>query len=164
MLMFHGLNSHLGHGAHIAKALSEVGIITVGFDHRGFGKSEGKPGYVESLESHLHDAKTFVGKVKDVYPELPMFSTGLSMGGMTAYFLSLRNKEMFKGAILMAPAIKNIAGGFLVNLVFGLATLLPKSFRLIKPPRGQATRNPKVTEDIVKDEFAFSDRASLKSV
>lgn len=39
LVMFHGLNSHINHGAHIAKALAEVGIITVGFDHRGFGKS-----------------------------------------------------------------------------------------------------------------------------
>lgn len=40
--MFHGLNSHIGHGSHIAAALAEIGIISVGFDHRGFGKSEGK--------------------------------------------------------------------------------------------------------------------------
>jgi alpha-beta hydrolase superfamily lysophospholipase len=37
--MLHGLNSHLGHGAHIAHHLSQKGIITVGFDHRGFGRS-----------------------------------------------------------------------------------------------------------------------------
>ena len=41
VFMFHGLNSHMGHGAHIAEALGQNGFITVGFDHRGFGKSEG---------------------------------------------------------------------------------------------------------------------------
>lgn len=39
VIMFHGLNSHLGHGAHIAHEMSRQNIITVGFDHRGFGQS-----------------------------------------------------------------------------------------------------------------------------
>jgi acylglycerol lipase len=46
MLMFHGLNSHMNHGSHIAKAMSEINVITVGFDYRGFGKSQGIPGFV----------------------------------------------------------------------------------------------------------------------
>ena len=55
--MFHGLNSHLGHGAHLADYFAKHGFITVGFDHRGFGRSEGEPGYVECLEDHLKDSK-----------------------------------------------------------------------------------------------------------
>lgn len=39
VIMFHGLNSHTQHGAHIAHDLAEAGIETVGFDHRGFGQS-----------------------------------------------------------------------------------------------------------------------------
>jgi alpha-beta hydrolase superfamily lysophospholipase len=37
--MFHGLNSYIGHGAHLAEYFSKNGLITVGFDHRGFGRS-----------------------------------------------------------------------------------------------------------------------------
>jgi alpha-beta hydrolase superfamily lysophospholipase len=29
----------MGHGAHIAHNYAKHGIITVGFDHRGFGRS-----------------------------------------------------------------------------------------------------------------------------
>ncbi len=64
----------------------------------------------------------------------------------------------------MAPALKNIVGGMLVSMVVGLSSILPKSMRLIKPPKGQATKNPKITEDIVCDEFSFSDRASLTTL
>lgn len=38
--MFHGLSDHLGNSAHIAQKLSEIGVVTVGFDFRGFGKSD----------------------------------------------------------------------------------------------------------------------------
>lgn len=58
--MFHGLNSHIGHGAHIAHILAESNIETVGFDHRGFGQSEGTPGYVHSLQSHIDDCLKWV--------------------------------------------------------------------------------------------------------
>ena len=57
IFMFHGLNSHLGHGAHLAEYFAKHGFVTVGFDHRGFGRSEGEPGYVESLETHIKDSK-----------------------------------------------------------------------------------------------------------
>jgi acylglycerol lipase len=43
--MLHGLNSYIGHGSHIAYEFSINNITTVGFDHRGFGQSEGEPGY-----------------------------------------------------------------------------------------------------------------------
>jgi alpha-beta hydrolase superfamily lysophospholipase len=37
--MFHGLNAHIGQGAHVARIFAEKGFTCVGFDHRGFGKS-----------------------------------------------------------------------------------------------------------------------------
>jgi acylglycerol lipase len=54
--MFHGLNSHIGHGAHLAEFFSHRGLTTVGFDHRGFGRSQGKLGYIDGLKSHLADS------------------------------------------------------------------------------------------------------------
>lgn len=143
--MYHGLNSHIGHGAHIADALAQVGVITVGFDHRGFGNSQGVPGYIESLESHLYDSKFFAESMIKIYPNLPVFAMGLSMGGMTCYYLSLRYPHLFKGVILMAPAIKNIIGGTFIGIVTGISRFLPNMTRLIRPPRGQCAKNPKIT-------------------
>ncbi len=41
VLLFHGLNSYINDGAHLAHQLSLRNIETVGFDHRGFGESDG---------------------------------------------------------------------------------------------------------------------------
>jgi predicted esterase len=38
------------------------------------------------------------------------------MGGMTSYYLTLNTPNLFDGAILMAPAIKNSLGKKVVKL------------------------------------------------
>lgn len=52
------------HGSHIAKGLADAGYIVLGFDHRGFGESEGQRGFIETLDIHLADARLFVDKVE----------------------------------------------------------------------------------------------------
>ena len=113
----------------------------------------------------MYDSLLFTKKVKEMYPNLPAFALGLSMGGMTSYYLSLRYKHLFRGVIMMAPAIKNIVGGYLISFVNGLASLFHKKFRLpIKPPRGQATRNPKITEDVYNDPHAYTANPCMKTL
>jgi len=78
------------------------------------------------------------------------------MGGMTTYYLTLKYKYLFEGAILMAPAIKNNISGMLVSFTKTLAKILPKQIKLLKPIYGRATKNPQVTDDVKKDPYAFS--------
>ena len=67
------------------------------------------------------------------------------MGGMTTYYLTLKHKHLFQGAIMMAPALKNMVGGLLVGLTKTLASILPKGMKLMKPIYGKASRNPTIT-------------------
>lgn len=97
----------------------------VGFDHRGFGKSEGDPGRIDSLSLHLEDSRLFMDRMCEMYKDLPKFVTGLSMGGMTSFRLSLERPERFKGVILMAPAIQSIHSGFLKKAAKVLGSLMP---------------------------------------
>ncbi len=143
--MFHGLNSHLGHGAHLAHYFSLHGLTTVGFDHRGFGRSEGHGGYVDGIESHISDTKKFLSIVLPLYLNTPKFALGLSMGGMTAYKLTLKDPKLFDGTILMAPALKNNIGGGLVLATKILGTILPDKMKLSKPIYGRASKNPAIT-------------------
>ena len=145
--MFHGLNSHVGHGSHLAEMLSQKGYTTVGYDYRGFGRSEGKGGYVESLDKHIEEAVFFVRTISKFpeYINVPKFALGLSMGGMTVYHLSLRYPELFKGVILMAPAIMHSLSSGLVSMTKIVGKIIPDKMGLIKPVYGRATRNPQIT-------------------
>lgn len=98
------------------------------------------------------------------YENLPKFALGLSMGGMTSYHLSLENPNLFDGVILMAPALKNQIGGFLINLTGALSSVLPKKSKLTKPVYGKASKNPAITEFVKNDKYAFSERVSLSTI
>ncbi|KAL4512023.1 hypothetical protein ABPG72_005025 [Tetrahymena utriculariae] len=109
-IFFHGYNSHIGQSAHIAEYFSQHGIEVVGYDYRGFGKSEGLRGYVPPLDSHMKDAIQYFQIVSyQNQGKYPIFISGLSLGELTSFQLSL-NKEcqnQIKGMILFAPAIKD---------------------------------------------------------
>lgn len=78
MIVFHGLNSNIPNSAHIAAAYAENGCIVTGFDNRGFGKSEGVRGVIESVQQHLDDSLKFVNIVTEHYKDLklPIFLSG----------------------------------------------------------------------------------------
>jgi alpha-beta hydrolase superfamily lysophospholipase len=88
---------------------------------------------------------------------------GQSMGGMTSYFLALRNKSLFQGVILMAPSLRNILGGVLVSFMCSITSILPKSMKLFSQPCGMVTKNPKVAEDIINDKLMYSGRMYLQT-
>ena len=85
--------------------------------------------------------------VKQIYPDIPVFAAGLSLGGLTAYHLSLKNKDMFKGSILLAPAlapkmehVKPLSK--LVNALNLLEFFLPEQVQLFKVNCADLSKNP----------------------
>lgn len=64
--MFHGYGSYVGKFAYIGEKIAEQGFDFVGFDYRGFGKSEGVRGLI-STDIFIKDAVSFVEKVKEFY-------------------------------------------------------------------------------------------------
>ena len=88
----------------------------------------------------------FVSMVGEIYPVgLPRFVLGLSLGGMTSYYLTLENPNLFDGAILMAPALKNSLSSGVVIMAGVLKSILPTKTKLVKPIYGKASKNPTIT-------------------
>lgn len=73
--------------------------------------------------------------------DLPLFLTGLSMGGMTSYRLALDQPYRYKGVVLMAPAIMEKASKPLKMLAKVANKILPK-LDIMEQKRGVASKNP----------------------
>lgn len=99
----HGMGEHIERYEHVAEVLTKEGIVLVGYDHRGHGKSEGSRGHIPSYEQLMDDVTLALEKTEELFPNLPHFLYGHSMGGgLVANYLVYRQPKL-NGAILSAP-------------------------------------------------------------
>lgn len=120
--LVHGQGEHIGRYKHVAEWYNRNGIAVLGFDHQGYGKSEGKRGHAKNLEVLLNDIGLLLEKTSALYPDTPLFLYGHSMGGgLVLNYITRRNPDI-TGVIVTgpwirlafeAPALKVIAGKIL---------------------------------------------------
>lgn len=130
--LIHGLGEHSGRYAHVGKAFAEAEFALAGFDLRGHGKSGGSRGHTPSYEAIMEDISQFIDLVAGLYPELPRFLYGHSMGGNHVINFALRRDAELAGVIATDPWLK---------LAFqppALKVLLGKMMTKIRPGFSQA--------------------------
>lgn len=90
VVLSHGIAEHSGRYEHVGQYLAERGIGVVGFDHRGFGQSGGRRGWIASFEDFLDDLEDHLAEVRGL--GVPVVMLGHSMGGLlvTKYAMSQR--------------------------------------------------------------------------
>ncbi len=118
----------------------------------------------------MNDSLKFVERVKTMYPKVPIFGLGLSLGGATAYHLSLKHKDLFKGTVLMAPALepsvfrrKSISQ--LLLLVNCLQWFIPNNLKIIPTMNPEdSCKNPNYNEFCKKDPLFLNDMHRLRTI
>ena len=114
VVFFHGFGSSVTlfglHGNRFAAA----GYDFVGFDYKGFGKSEGPRGHLESAELMLADSTAFITQVKEYYKKslpsvnLTYIGIGYSLGGALClrehlHWKQTMKEDLFKAIVLYSP-------------------------------------------------------------
>ncbi|MBU3804040.1 MAG: lysophospholipase [Candidatus Cellulosilyticum pullistercoris] len=123
----HGMIEHIERYDDFANYLAEKGILVVGNDHLGHGKSvtsHDEFGYFNASDSSktvVDDLHQLTTLIKSKYPGIPYFLLGHSMGSFMArrYIMTYGNE--LDGAIIMGtgqqPALALKAGKLLVHLI-----------------------------------------------
>ncbi|MCX8123412.1 MAG: lysophospholipase [Spirochaetes bacterium] len=105
LVIIHGLGEHSGRYGNLIDALQNKGISIYGLDHRGFGRSGGKRGHVDSFMDYIYDIKIFINMIKDKHPAKPVIMLGHSMGGVLAIKYALTHAEDLDALILSSPGL-----------------------------------------------------------
>lgn len=109
MSLVHGFGEHCGRYEKLAEHLNSKGIAVVGVDLRGHGTTDSARG-VASTYGHIHgDVKTVVQKTAELYPHVPNFLFGHSMGGglVLHHGLSIdAANDPLAGYLVSAPLIR----------------------------------------------------------
>jgi len=105
ILIVHGLGEHGGRYQRLAMHLTNQGWNVAAYDLRGHGESEGRRGYIRSLEDHLDDLGLVMDAVRASRPGAPLILLGHSMGGQIAALMMARAYRPANGLILSSPAL-----------------------------------------------------------
>lgn len=103
----HGVTEYIDRYDEFAKYLNEKGIVVVGNDHLGHGKSiseEKGPMYFGkegSWDFAVEDLYSLYTKTKIEYPNIPYFILGFSLGSFLVRTLLIKHSEVSDGAILV---------------------------------------------------------------
>jgi len=127
VLICHGMAEHAERYDYTASKLVEAGYAVYAADIRGHGKSvETEEGEVfgffaeeNGWDRIVEDQKEIAEKIRDEYPDTPIFLLGHSMGSFIARTLMFTYPEYFAGVILSGtagnPGIKGFFGRMLAR-------------------------------------------------
>lgn len=101
--LVHGFGEHTGRYLHVAGHLAGAGYALVAFDQRGHGKSGGQRGHAPSYEVMMDDMDLLLDGAHRLYPGLPLFLYGHSMGGNLVLNYALRRKPQLMRVVAKSP-------------------------------------------------------------
>ena len=122
----HGMGEHSGRYEHVAAYLNEAGYAVLAFDQIGHGRSEGRRGHAPSYESLLAGIDRMTQEAQGLYPDIPYYLYGHSMGGNTTLNYLLRRQPSVAGAIVTGPWLElafkppifQMAGAYLASRLY----------------------------------------------
>ena len=120
VILQHGLGEHIGRYEHVAAYLTAHNIVMMGNDRSGHGKSGAKRGHIHKYTYTFDDIQQLKAKAQSLYPNVPLFLYGHSMGGgiVVNYLVTQKDKD-FKGVIATGPAFKPGTKPSSIDLVLG---------------------------------------------
>lgn len=104
-LLVHGLGEHSGRYQHVAEFLTSSGSAVIGFDLRGHGKSDGSRGHAGSYDLLMDDITHFIDQARVLFPGIPLFLYGHSLGGNLVLYYLINHKPEINGAVVTSPGL-----------------------------------------------------------
>ena len=110
----HGVAEYVERYDPLARFLNERGLVLVGEDHMGHGKSVGDEGtrgyFAGGWDAAVTDVYTLFEKIREEFPKTPCFLLGHSMGSfLVRTFLFRYPNSGIRGAVLLGTAWQNRA-------------------------------------------------------
>lgn len=103
VLLIHGLGEHSGRYEHVGRWLADAGYDVVAIDQRGFGRSGGRRGYVDSFDRFLDDVEDQLAELRTL--GVPVVLFGHSMGGLVCADYATSGRPLPDVLVLSGPAL-----------------------------------------------------------
>jgi len=147
LLIVHGLGEHSGRYRHVVEHLVPRGYGVYTFDLRGFGRSGGQRGHVNSMAEYHQDIKAMRAIIQEAEAGKKVFMMGHSMGALIMLAYLLRYPDDLCGFIASGTALEQSGISPLLVLAVKVLSRLAPRFNLKSGLEVAAiSRNPAVVE------------------
>lgn len=129
----HGMAEHIDRYDEFARFLAQKGILVVGDDHLGHGRSAkeyGDYGYFcekKAADILVEDEHTLRKLIQDGCPDVPYYILGHSMGSLILRNYMTRHADGLKGVVICGTADNGRARSFVGRMLSGAFRLFGKS-------------------------------------
>ena len=128
IVFVHGVGEHIGRYTEAFQAFSDQGYSCFGFDQRGFGRSEGERGHINSFTDYIEDLAKFIDEIVVRESQKPIFLLGHSMGSLVALTYALNYETKIQGLLIFSCPLE-LAGSLAklsaLLIKFWPASILP---------------------------------------
>ncbi len=154
-LILHGYTEHCRRYDELVNKVNSIGFNVIRYDHRGYGRSDGKRAYIKSFQQYLDDVKLVIQDYVD--PDLPLFIGGWSMGGLIlASYLTQEGDQNISGALFFSSALKiNEDLSPFLQKISGIMSIIAPWLRTIKLESKYLSRDPEVEKDYLADPLVY---------
>lgn len=104
-VMVHGYAEHTGRYREVAHVLVDAGLMAIGFDLRGHGRSSGRRGHIAAFTDYLDDLGAVLALARAQAPGLPVVLVSHSNGALITLraLTDERRRPAVAGAIISSP-------------------------------------------------------------
>ena len=151
VVISHGYAEHGGRYRHVAERLTGAGLAVVVPDHRGHGRSDGRPVSVDRFDTYVDDLHQVLRDAAAEWGDAPTILLGHSMGGLIAAVYALHHPEELRGLVLSAPAVVSTGISAPAVAIGRLLARVAPELGVIKLPLERISRDPAVVAAYMAD-------------
>ncbi|MEL7021784.1 MAG: lysophospholipase [Bacteroidota bacterium] len=161
--LVHGLGEHVNRYNHFADFFNKNGYAVVGYDRRGHGRSEGKRGHTTSYGAFMDEIAQLLVEIEELYPRLPTFLYGHSMGGNLSLKYTIDRHPTINGLVVTGAHIRLAfqPPKILVGIAKIAKRIAPGFTQDNELDPNHVSSDPEVVRDYVKDPLVHSKISSM---
>ena len=151
LFILHGLGGHIDMGNELAAR--GLNVYTV--DHRGFGRSEGLAGHIDSYHLYVEDTAGIIAEMRKRHPLGRIYLLGHSMGGIFTAHIAAKHSDLLAGVLFLNPWIADTSRQSAITTLRILVGGMFKSRHAWQVAAGHEfmTTNPEAIQMLQADTF-----------
>ena len=127
-MLVHGLGAHTERWEALADFFQKNNISSYALELKGFGRTQGERGDVDSLDTYFRDIRVLYDIIRQENPNKKIFLLGESMGALICFLFAVSAPRLFSGLVCISPA-------FAGKLRFNLWTYIAIAIALVFNPK-----------------------------